>query len=117
MTRKQQPRVMALPLSSLPELQKILEPFLGGGRARGNVVMVRLGDEALGRLDELIDAGLSGSRSEAAAFLIGAGIQAQQPLLERIAAQSARIGRMREALRDTALQALKQGAAPRRRRK
>ena len=75
---------MAVPLSSMSELREILEPFLGGGGTRGNVVMVRLADEALSRLDELVEAGLFGSRSEAAAFLVGAGIRAQQPLLDRL---------------------------------
>jgi len=113
MTRKRTPRVVAVPLSSVPELRQILAPFLGSGGTRDNVVMVRLGDDALGRLDELVEAGLFGSRSEAAAFLVGAGIRAQKPLLERIAAQSAQIGRMRKALRLTALDALRKTSAAR----
>jgi len=108
--------VIAVPLSSLPELREVLAPFLGGGATRGNVVMVRLGDDALGRLDELVEAGLFGSRSEAAAFLVGAGIQAQKELLDRIAAQTAEIGRMRKALRAIALEALRKTAARGRRK-
>ena len=104
---------MAVPLSSMSELREILEPFLGGGGTRGNVVMVRLADEALSRLDELVEAGLFGSRSEAAAFLVGAGIRAQQPLLDRIAEQTAAIGRMRKELRQTALETLQKTAAAR----
>lgn len=104
--------MLAVPLSSLPELRKLLDPFLGGEENRGNVVMVRLADDALRRLDELIEAGLFGSRSEAAAFLVGAGIRAQRDLLERIATQSAEIGRMRKALRQTALDSLRRGATP-----
>src|SRR5438132_2939869 len=114
MTRKV-PRVIAVPLAALPELRQLLAPFLGEGATRSNVVMVRLADDALGRLDELVDAGLFGSRSEAAAFLVGAGIQAQRTLLERISAQTAEIGRMRRALRQTALEALRK-SAPRRRK-
>src|SRR5260370_6401677 len=112
MTRKRGPRVVAVPLSSMPELRKLLEPFLGGEENRANVVMVRLADNALRRLDGLIEAGLFGSRSEAAAFLVGAGIRAQKDLLERIAAQTAEIGRMRKALRQTALDHLRRRATP-----
>jgi Arc/MetJ-type ribon-helix-helix transcriptional regulator len=110
MTRKRAPRVLAVPLSSMTELREILAPFLGGGGTRDNVVMVRLGDDALARLDELVEAGLFGSRSEAAAFLVGAGIRAQKPLLDRIAGQTATIGRMRKALRKMALEALRKSS-------
>jgi len=108
MTRKPTPRVLALPLSSLPELQRLLAPFLGGERTRSNVVMVRLADDALGRVDQLVDAGLFGSRSEAAAFLVGAGIRSQKALLDRIGAQTAEIARMRKSLRQTAVLALRE---------
>ena len=99
-----------LPLSALPELKAFLEPFFGGEGKRSNVVMVRLGDEALTRLDGLAEAGLFGSRSEAAAFLIGAGIRAQRPLLDKVASESAEIRRMRGSLRQKALRALKETA-------
>ncbi|MDA0770033.1 MAG: ribbon-helix-helix protein, CopG family, partial [Chloroflexi bacterium] len=36
---------------------------------RDNVVMVRVDDESLGRVDELVEAGIVNSRSEAAALL------------------------------------------------
>jgi Arc/MetJ-type ribon-helix-helix transcriptional regulator len=110
MTRK--PRsvfVGALPLSSLPQLEQLLVPFLGDKGSRGHVVMVRLGDDNVNRLDDLVESGLFGSRSEAAAFLIGAGIQAQQELFERIATQTSQIKKLRTALRETALAALGAG--------
>jgi len=117
MTRKRLPQILAVPLSSKPELRKLLEAFLGGEGNRSNVVMVRLSDDALGRLDGLVEAGLFGSRSEAAAFLWGAGIRAQKDLLERIATQTAEIGRMRKALRQAALDTLRRSAATARQRK
>ncbi|MBV8199044.1 MAG: hypothetical protein JOZ15_00320 [Acidobacteria bacterium] len=110
MTRK--PRgvfVGALPLSSLPQLEQLLVPFLGDKGSRGHVVMVRLGEDSVARLDDLVESGLFGSRSEAAAFLIGAGIQAQRELFERIAMQTSEIKRLRTALRETALAALGAG--------
>jgi Arc/MetJ-type ribon-helix-helix transcriptional regulator len=110
MTRK--PRrvfVGALPVSSLPQLEELLAPFLGDKGSRGHVVMVRLGDDSVARLDDLVESGIFGSRSEAAAFLIGAGIQAQRELFERIAMQTSEIKRLRTSLREAALSAL--GAA------
>jgi Arc/MetJ-type ribon-helix-helix transcriptional regulator len=109
MTRKRSVFVGALPLSSLPQLEQLLVPFLGDKGSRGHVVMVRLGDDNVARLDDLVESGLFGSRSEAAAFLIGAGIQAQRELFERIAMQTSEIKRLRTALRETARAALGAG--------
>jgi Arc/MetJ-type ribon-helix-helix transcriptional regulator len=106
MTRRPKVYVAALPLSSLPELQEVLSRFGGGKEARGNVVMVRLGDAPLAALDQLVEAALFGSRSEAAAFLLGAGIEAQHELFRRVGKHSADIKRIRESLKRDALQAL-----------
>jgi Arc/MetJ-type ribon-helix-helix transcriptional regulator len=107
MTKRPKAYVAALPLSSLPELQELLSRFSGGKAPRENVVMVRLGDAALTSLDQLVEAGLFGSRSEAAAFLLGAGIQAQRELFERIGKHSAEIKRIRQSLKQDALEALR----------
>ena len=111
MTRKPKAYVAALPLSSLSELQELLSRFCGGEAPRGNVVMVRLGDAAVAALDELVEAGLSGSRSEAAAFLLGAGIDAQRELFKRVGKHSAEIKRIRQSLKRDALMALRGAAA------
>src|ERR1700692_868478 len=110
MTRK--PRrvfVRPLPVSSLQQLEELLAPFLGDKGSRGHVVMVRLGDDSVARLDDLVESGIFGRRSEAAAFLVGAGVQAQRELFERIAMQTSEIKRLRTSLREAALAAL--GAA------
>src|SRR5688572_30376236 len=52
--------------------------------ARDHVVMVRVNDESLRRLDALVQSGIFKSRSESAAFLIGEGIKAQAILFESI---------------------------------
>lgn len=93
----------ALPLSALPELRELLSPWLGGNSPRGRVVMVRLGEDAARRLDQLVDAGLFGSRSEGAAFLIGAGLEAQAPLFERIRRHASEIQKLRRAMRESAV--------------
>jgi hypothetical protein len=51
---------------------------------RENVVMVRVSDEALHYLDMLVEAGITRSRSESAAFLVNEGIKASAQLYERI---------------------------------
>lgn len=115
MTRRPKAYAAAVPLSSLPELQELLSRFCGGEAPRGNVVMVRLGDAAVTALDQLVVAGMFGSRSEAAAFLLGAGIEAQHELFERVGKHSAEIKRIRQSIKRDALVALR-GAAARSRR-
>jgi Arc/MetJ-type ribon-helix-helix transcriptional regulator len=110
MPRKPKIYVGALPLSAVPELKEWLQPFIGGKGPRGNVVMVRLGNEAVEQLDLLVEAGLFGSRSEAAAFLVGAGIKSQQDLFEKIGRKSTEIQKLRRELRETALESLRSSA-------
>ena len=69
-------------------------------QGRGNVVMVRVDAESLERIDELVETELVGSRSEAAAYLITAGIQAREPLFAKISAKVEEIRRVREELRE-----------------
>jgi Arc/MetJ-type ribon-helix-helix transcriptional regulator len=117
MAKRPKAYMAALPLSSLPELQELLSRFCGGNATRGNVVMVRLGDDALAALDQLVEGGLFGSRSEAAAFLVGAGIESQRELFDRVGKHSAEISRIRQSLRQDALDALRGVAnSPRSRR-
>ena len=111
MTRRPKAYIAALPLSSLPELQELLSRFCGGKAPRGNVVMVRVGDSSVAALDQLVEGGLFGSRSEAAAFLLGAGIEAQHELFDRVGKHSAKIKRIRQSLKREALEALKSAAA------
>ena len=92
----------------IPELHNALDR-LGGprGEGRSNVVMVRLTDDALARVDQLVEATLVSSRSEAAAVLIGAGIESQKDLFERLSAHSDEIRKLKEQLRKVALDALR----------
>lgn len=68
-------------------------------QARGNVVMVRVNDRALEHLDMLVEAEVTKSRSESAAFLISAGVRANADLFERIGAITTQISELREKLR------------------
>lgn len=77
------------------------------GEGRSNVVMVRLTDDALARVDQLVETTLASSRSEAAAVLIGAGIESQKELFERLSSHTDEIRKLKEQLRNVALDALK----------
>lgn len=68
-------------------------------QARGNVVMVRVNDEALTHMDMLVDAEVTKSRSESAAFLIAEGIKANQMLFDKIGNITQQIAELREQLR------------------
>ncbi len=67
---------------------------------RDNVVMVRMDVDSLEKLDQLVEAGISGSRSEAAAFLIVEGVKSRQGLFDKMADKVEEIRRAREELRE-----------------
>lgn len=66
---------------------------------RDNVVMVRVDAKSLEKMDELVEAELAGSRSEAAAYLISEGIKARDPLFDAISFKVAEIRKAKEELR------------------
>ena len=68
--------------------------------ARDHVVMVRVNDESLKRLDALVQSGIFKSRSEAAAFLISEGVKSQQALFDRISERINEIERLRSELKE-----------------
>ncbi len=68
-------------------------------QGRGNVVMVRVNDEALAHLDMLVEAEVTKSRSGSAAFLISEGIRANEALFARISTITDQIAELREQLR------------------
>ncbi|MDQ3702532.1 MAG: hypothetical protein M3442_16655, partial [Chloroflexota bacterium] len=70
-------------------------PATASARQRDNVVTCRVDDQSLGALDALVEAGVHSTRSEAAARLILAGIQANQALFKRVNDAVAEIRRVR----------------------
>jgi hypothetical protein len=70
-------------------------------QSRGNVVMVRVNDETLRSLDMLVDAEITKSRSESAAYLIREGIKGNKVLFDKIGDVTAEIARLRAQLKDT----------------
>jgi hypothetical protein len=68
---------------------------------RANVVMVRVNDDALNHLDMLIEADVTKSRSESAAFLITEGVKANQELFDKISNITDQIAALRAQLRES----------------
>jgi exosome complex RNA-binding protein Csl4 len=68
---------------------------------RANVVMVRVNDDALKHLDMLIEADITKSRSESAAFLITEGIKANRSLFDKIGSITEQIVTLRTQLRES----------------
>ena len=79
--------------------ENIRDTIQGMKGSRENVVMVLIDRESLDRLDDRVEAGIMGSRSEAAAFLIAEGIKARQGLFNRIGEKIGEIRRAKEELR------------------
>lgn len=111
-------RTITISLDDLDDVDKAVRDAIGKGRdvastvggsirdsinavraTRDSVVMVRLSKDSLDKLDELVDSGVTNSRSEAAAFLIGEGVKSRSDLFDRIAEQTRVIREAREKLR------------------
>ncbi len=73
------------------------------GTTKSNVVTCRIGDRDLDAIDALIEAGIRTTRSDAAAWLIHAGIEAHRDLLDRVYATVAEIRRLRAEAQALAL--------------
>ncbi len=81
------------------------------GGPKSNVITCRVEDRDLDAIDALIEAGIRTTRSDAAAWLISAGIQANRALFERVDATVAEIRRLRLAAQEMAQQVIA-GQAP-----
>jgi len=63
------------------------------------MIAVKVSQDAQHKLGQLVQAGVFGTRAEAAAFLIDEGIKTQGPLFERVEQKLAEIERLRAELR------------------
>jgi hypothetical protein len=68
---------------------------------RANVVMVRVNNESLAYLDMLVEADVTKSRSESAAFLINEGIKVNDALFGRIREITDQIAALKAQLRES----------------
>ena len=63
------------------------------------MLAVKVSHDAQVKLGQLVQAGVFGTRAEAAAFLVDEGIKSQGPLFERVEAKLGEIERLRAELR------------------
>ena len=70
-----------------------------GSETRDKVVMVRVSKDCLDRMDDLIEAGVVGSRSEAADYLINEGIRARLSFFKAVEIKVREIRKAKEELR------------------
>lgn len=68
---------------------------------RDNVVMVRVHSDTLRYMDMLVDADITKSRSESAAYLINEGVKANVELFGKIKEVTDQIDKLRTKLRET----------------
>jgi len=105
----QDPGDAASPSKTINEAIKQVEKQVGNiskalGNAlqdRANVVMVRVNDDSLHYLDMLVEADITKSRSESAAFLINEGIKANETLFNKIREITDQISALKAQLRET----------------
>ena len=72
-----EPKATAAALKdALERVESLGKTLAGALQDRANVVMVRVNDEALQHMDMLVEADITKSRSESAAFLITEGVKA-----------------------------------------
>lgn len=67
---------------------------------RDHVLMVRVNEKTLEKVDQLVEAGMFKSRSESTAYLIARGINTDSELFERINEKVSEISKLRDELRD-----------------
>jgi hypothetical protein len=101
-TVSQEPKAAATALKdALERVESLGKTLAGAMQDRANVVMVRVNDDALKHLDMLVEADITKSRSESAAFLINEGIKANQELFGKISTITDQIAALRAQLRES----------------
>ncbi len=98
----QEPKAAATALKdALERVESLGKTLAGAMHDRANVVMVRVNDEALQHLDMLVEADITKSRSESAAFLINEGVKVNKELFGKISTITDQIAELRAQLRES----------------
>ena len=88
--------------AGLDQVRETVVRTVGGRATRDTVISCRVGAEDLAAIDLLVEAGIRTTRSDAAQWLIHAGITTNQALFEQIRGTVDEIRRLREQARQTA---------------
>src|SRR5258706_6825316 len=89
-------RVLSQRMAVPDEAEKREDAVPPAAGPKNNVVTCRLDDRSLDALDALVEAGVRATRSDAAAWLIAAGIDTHQALFDRLAATIQTIRQLRQ---------------------
>jgi ATP-dependent Clp protease ATP-binding subunit ClpA len=90
--------------AEVTRIQSLGRPATAATGPKNNVITCRLTDSDLQALDDLVEAGVRSTRSDAAAWLVHIGIEANSPLLETVRGTVAEIRRLREHAQSLAQQ-------------
>ena len=85
-------------MSKLQEVAKSIREVL---KERGNVIMTRLNDDDLEKIDALVEVELFKSRSEAVAYFIHEGIKARKDLFNKVTPTVEKIRQLKKEARET----------------
>jgi Arc/MetJ-type ribon-helix-helix transcriptional regulator len=81
--------------------KKVLIALSEGLEGRGNVVMTRLNDDDLAKIDALVEVEVFKSRSEASAFFIKEGINARKDLFDKVMKTVDQIKELKEQAKES----------------
>jgi len=85
-------------MSKLQEVAKSIREVL---KERGNVIMTRLNDDDLEKIDALVEVDIFKSRSEAVAYFIHEGIKARKDLFNKVTPTVEKIRQLKKEARET----------------
>lgn len=88
-------------LSQLDKAEKVVKAAYGTSEHRNNVISVRLNNETLQCIDDLVSANIAQSRSDAASRLIMEGIKNHASLFEQIRKNTEEIEKIRQQLQQS----------------
>lgn len=77
-------------------------------KGRNNTLMVRINQETLNKIDQLVETEIFSSRSEAAAFLLSEGIKRQEPLFKKLKDSTEKIKDIRNSMKGIIAEELKE---------
>ena len=88
-------------LTDLQNVQHIVQSIRATLKERGNVIMTRLNDENLEKIDALVEVELFKSRSEAVAYFIQEGMKARKDIFEKVEPTVEKIRQLKKEARET----------------
>jgi len=87
-------------LPNLQNVEQIVHSIRTALKERGNVIMTRLNDQDLEKIDALIEVELFKSRSEVVAYFIHEGIKARKDLFDKVTPTVEKIRQLKKEARE-----------------